>query len=75
MGGQKKTKVEFQLACKLIPFSWLAHFQKVKFLLCEVLPLDVTFLTKYTKKILKITREKSGKRIFQFLNLNTLKDI
>ena len=29
-GGQKNTKVDFQLACKLIPSSWPSHFQKHK---------------------------------------------
>ena len=29
-GGQKNTKVKFQLAYKLIPSSWLSHFQKHK---------------------------------------------
>ena len=29
-GGQKNTKVEFQLACKVIPFSLTSHLQKHK---------------------------------------------
>ena len=100
--GGKNTKVEFKLACKLIPstclshfqkqlnfktalakklipFLWLSHFRNIRLTsgtLREVLPLDVTFLTKYTKEILKNTKQKSRNRIFQFFNLNTiLKDV
>ena len=38
----------------------------------EVLPLDVTFVLKYTKEILKNTKKKSRDRIIHFLALKTI---
>ena len=48
-GGQKKQKLDFELAPYLIPFSLLHWFQKHKDHLWEVLPPERHFPPKYTK--------------------------
>ena len=60
--GAKKTKVEFKLACKLIPFSRLSHFQKHKAHLWDPgsASSGCQFSRKYTKEILKNTKEQEG---------------
>ena len=70
--GENTEKVDFELAARLFPFSWLSHFQKHKAQLWTTLGSAACRLVHYTKEILKNTKEKSGNRIFQLLALETI---
>ena len=56
-GGQKNTKVEFQLACKLIPSTRLSHFQKHKAHLWDP-PGSASSGCHFSRKIYKGNSEK-----------------
>ena len=65
-GGKKTPKLNFNQLASLShpPGSPISkNIRLTSGTLREVLPLDVTFLTKYTKEILKNTKEKSSNRI------------
>ena len=71
-GGPENTKLRYELADKLTPFLWGYTKKHPKFKIPCWLGSAASRLAKYTKEILKNTKEKSGKRIFKFLALKTI---
>ena len=67
-GVKKTSKVRYELADKLIPFLWgiIRSTEMFKFL------GGWEVLKKYSKEILKNTKEKSRNRIFSFFALKTI---